>query len=126
MHVTADERAAMSLLDEVRKLEQHVLGRLKELEPLTREYEQLRKVAERLGLKYTPTASEADTDQPPPSTPRRRAAKAHPPPAARKPRPPKSPPPAHTRPGQSQPIVAQAGGEALDPTARGHDPRPWR
>jgi len=76
MHVTADERAAMSLLDEVRKLEQHVLGRLKELEPLTREYEQLRKVAERLGLKYTPTASEADTDQPPPSTARRGAAKA--------------------------------------------------
>ena len=46
----------MSLLDQVHKLEQQVVDRLKELEhrlkevePLTREYEQLRKVAERLG-----------------------------------------------------------------------------
>jgi Winged helix-turn-helix DNA-binding len=49
----------MSLLDQVRKLEQQVMDRLKELEPLTREYEQLRKVAERLGLKYSPGSAEA-------------------------------------------------------------------
>ncbi len=65
----------MSLLDQVRKLEQQVSGRLKELEPLTREYEQLRNVAERLGLKYTPTDTDTDTDQPPAAT-RRGAAKA--------------------------------------------------
>jgi hypothetical protein len=44
----------MSLLDQVHKLEQQVVDRLKELEPLTREYEQLREVAERLGVKYSP------------------------------------------------------------------------
>ena len=44
----------MSLVDQVRKIEQQVMDRLKELEPLTREYDQLRKVAERLGLKYSP------------------------------------------------------------------------
>jgi hypothetical protein len=50
----------MSLLDQVRKLEQEVVDRLKELEPLTREYEQLRKVADRLGLKYSPGTAETD------------------------------------------------------------------
>jgi hypothetical protein len=49
-----DEGVAMSLLDQVRKLEHQVVDRLRELEPLTREYDQLRKVAERLGLKYSP------------------------------------------------------------------------
>jgi hypothetical protein len=44
----------MSLVDQVRKLEHEVVERLRELEPLTREYDQLRKVAHRLGLKYTP------------------------------------------------------------------------
>ena len=52
--------SAMSLLDQVHKLEQQVVDRLKELEPLTREYEQLRKVAERLGLKYSPGSAEDD------------------------------------------------------------------
>ena len=50
----------MSVLDQVHKLEQQVVDRLKELEPLTREYEQLRKVAERLGLKYSPGSAEDD------------------------------------------------------------------
>ena len=50
----------MSLVDQVRKLEQQVVDRLKELEPLTREYDQLRKVAERLGLKYTPGSAKSD------------------------------------------------------------------
>jgi Winged helix-turn-helix DNA-binding len=49
----------MSLLDQVRKLEHEVVDRLKALEPLIFEYDQLRKVAERLGVKYTPTAAEA-------------------------------------------------------------------
>ena len=49
----------MSLLDQVRTLEQQVIDRLRELEPLSFEYDQLRKVAERLGVKYTPTAAEA-------------------------------------------------------------------
>jgi hypothetical protein len=54
------ERKAMSLVDQVRKLEKEVIDRLKELEPLTREYAQLRKVAQRLGLKYTPGSAKSD------------------------------------------------------------------
>ena len=50
----------MSVLDQVRKLEQQVVDRLEELEPLTREYEQLRKVAERLGVKYSPRSAKDD------------------------------------------------------------------
>src|SRR3954454_16335743 len=50
---------AMSLPDQVRKLEHEVVDRLKALEPLIFEYDQLRKVAERLGVKYTPTAADA-------------------------------------------------------------------
>src|SRR4051794_9037765 len=48
----------MSLLDQVRKLEEQVLKRLRELEPLVREHEQLRAVAERLGVKYSPSPGE--------------------------------------------------------------------
>ena len=55
----------MSVLDQVRKLEQQVVDRLKELEPLTREYEQLRKVAERLGVKYSPGSAEDDGEAKP-------------------------------------------------------------
>ena len=40
----------MSVLDEFRKAEQQVVNRLRELQPLVAEHEQLRKVAERLGL----------------------------------------------------------------------------
>ncbi len=66
----------MSLLDQVRKLEQQIMSRLKELEPLTHEYEQLRKLAERLGLKYTPTANEAGTEKRPVASASRGTAKA--------------------------------------------------
>jgi winged helix-turn-helix DNA-binding protein len=44
----------MSMVDQVRKLEQEVVSRLKELEPLKGEYDQLRKLAARLGVKYSP------------------------------------------------------------------------
>lgn len=64
----------MSLVDQVRQLEQQVLERLKELEPLTREYEQLRKVAQRLGLKYSPGAAESDGEAKPSTTGRRSTA----------------------------------------------------
>ena len=47
----------MSVLDQVRDLEHKVVGRLRELEPLMREYDQLRKAAERLGVKYKPAAA---------------------------------------------------------------------
>jgi hypothetical protein len=60
----------MSLLDQVRKLEQQVVDRLKELEPLTREYEQLRKVAERFGIKYSPGSAEASAEAEPSATAR--------------------------------------------------------
>jgi len=49
----------MSLLDQVRKLEQQVMSRLKELEPLMREYDQLRRVAQRLGLDYSSASKPA-------------------------------------------------------------------
>jgi Winged helix-turn-helix DNA-binding len=48
----------MLLLDQMRKLEKQLVSRLKELEPLTREYEQLRRAAERLGIRYSPAESE--------------------------------------------------------------------
>src|SRR3954447_24139651 len=54
------EGEAMSLLEQPRALEHQVLDRLRELEPLTREYEQLRELAERLGVTYTPQASESE------------------------------------------------------------------
>src|SRR3954470_24341973 len=56
---------AMSLPDQVRKLEQEVVDRLKALEPVIFEYDQLRKVAERLGLKYTPPAAEPEGETEP-------------------------------------------------------------
>jgi Winged helix-turn-helix DNA-binding len=74
----------MSLVDQVRKLEHEVVERLRELEPLTREYDQLRKVAQRLGLKYTPGSAKPD-DGAKPSATRRRTAKPAAKRAARKP-----------------------------------------
>src|SRR5687768_5955205 len=61
----------MSLVDQVRKLEQQVLDRLKELEPLTHEYDQLRKVAQRLGLKYAPGSTKAGDEATPAKSARR-------------------------------------------------------
>jgi hypothetical protein len=60
----------MSVLDQVRKLEQDVVARLSELEPLKREYEQLRKVAQRLGVKYSSTSADADAASQPTTTTR--------------------------------------------------------
>jgi hypothetical protein len=40
----------MALMDQVQRMEQQVAQRLQELEPLVSEYEELKKVAERLGL----------------------------------------------------------------------------
>ena len=70
----------MSVLDDVRGLEQRVIARLRELRPLIEEYEELNRIAGQLGL---------DPDAAPPSSPapRRRSAgrsrKAAPKPAAR-------------------------------------------
>jgi hypothetical protein len=44
----------MSVLDQLRDLERQVVSRLRELQPLVREYEQLRQAARRLGIKYAP------------------------------------------------------------------------
>jgi len=49
----------MTVLDQVRKLEQEVIERLKELEPLIREYDELRGLAQRLELDYTPGSTAA-------------------------------------------------------------------
>lgn len=64
----------MLVLDQVRDLERRVVSRLRELEPLMREYEQLRKAAQRLGVKYTPRADRAPSEQRPAS--RRRTSQA--------------------------------------------------
>jgi ribosomal protein S25 len=47
----------LSVLDEVRSLEKHVVDRLRELEPALAEYEELRKLADRLELGYDPAAT---------------------------------------------------------------------
>src|SRR4051812_18920618 len=74
---------AMSVLDQVRALEQQVLQRLRELRPLVAEYRDLEKVAERLGLSREqdepiaaaqPSASEPST--PPKPAVKRRAKRA--------------------------------------------------
>jgi transposase-like protein len=67
----------MSVLDQLRDLEREVVGRLRELEPLVREYEQLRAAAERLGVKYNPGSGADEGHQPAPGR-RRRAARATP------------------------------------------------
>jgi transposase-like protein len=71
----------VSVLDQLRDLERQVVGRLQELEPLVREYEQLRAAAERLGVSYQPRADTGDGDRPRPSR-RRRASAAAPRPNA--------------------------------------------
>src|SRR4051794_36742142 len=48
----------MSLLDQVHELEGQLVERLNELEPLIGEYNQLRELAERLGVSYTPPAGD--------------------------------------------------------------------
>src|SRR4051812_44325552 len=67
---------AMSLLDQAHKLERQVMDRLRELEPQILEYEHLRKLAEQLGLKYTPKPAAADAGAEPSSTTRRRTTRA--------------------------------------------------
>src|SRR4051794_26170295 len=49
----------MTVLDQVRKIEQEVIERLQELEPLIREYDELRGLAQRLELDYTPGSTAA-------------------------------------------------------------------
>jgi DNA-binding MarR family transcriptional regulator len=63
----------MSLLDEFGTFEQTVVRRLRELEPLVREYRQLRTVAQRLGISYSPDDARTATAGAP--TRRGRAAK---------------------------------------------------
>jgi transposase-like protein len=65
----------VSVLDQLRDFERQVVSRLRELEPLVREYEQLRVAAERLGVSYQPRADAGDGDRPRPRA-RRRATRA--------------------------------------------------
>src|SRR4051794_9650716 len=65
----------MSVLDQVRALEQQVLQRLRELRPLIDEYRDLEKVAERLGLKRDDDAAEATPAEPAEPAARKPAAK---------------------------------------------------
>jgi DNA-binding NtrC family response regulator len=55
----------MSLIEEARTVRQRVAARLAELEPLVREYEELRKVADELGV----DSDQDDVEAPPAPTP---------------------------------------------------------
>src|SRR4051794_8706235 len=52
----------MSVMDELRALEQRVEKRLRELAPKVAEYRDLEKVAERLGIKRDPLPETSDAD----------------------------------------------------------------
>jgi hypothetical protein len=58
----------MSLIEEVRAVEQRVLARLQELEPLVAEHRELTALAQRLGIAGTTGAREADASASSPST----------------------------------------------------------
>ena len=63
----------MSLLDQLKNLEADVVKRLRELEPAVREYTELEKVAQRLGIERSPDrAAQAATRGSRPSTGRGR------------------------------------------------------
>lgn len=62
----------MSVIDQLRDIENQIVGRLRELEPVVREYEELRAAAGRLGIEYDPSSS-VDGDR---RTRRRRSATA--------------------------------------------------
>jgi hypothetical protein len=49
----------MAVMDELQRVEQQVVRRLKELEPLVSEFKQLQKVAERLGISKTDAQASA-------------------------------------------------------------------
>jgi hypothetical protein len=100
----------MSLVDQ---LEQQVLERLKELEPLTREYEQLRTVAERLGLKYSPGAGRKRDGATPATNPRRSGKSA----SAKR---------AAGRPAKAKPAKARAGAAAAKRAGKQRGTRPAR
>jgi hypothetical protein len=57
----------MSVLDDLKAMEKQIVGRLRELEPLVAEYEELRRAAERLGVDYDAQARSSAAP-----TPRRR------------------------------------------------------
>lgn len=108
----------MSLLDRIGKLEEQVAARLKELEPVVREYDQLRRVAQRLGLDYAAAASKPESKPikaSPASTGRRAAAKKR---AASRSRGTAS----HAE-APAEPRAARAKRAARSPTAAGGTPR---
>ena len=57
----------MSLIEEVRNVEERVLARLHELEPLVAEHRELSKLAERLGLDSKAAAAPAKRQDAPPA-----------------------------------------------------------
>jgi hypothetical protein len=65
----------MSVLDELRALENQVVARMKELRPLIDEYRELEQVAQRLGLRSDDAGAEAPTRIDP--TPRQTRGRSH-------------------------------------------------
>jgi CRP-like cAMP-binding protein len=73
----------VSVLDELRALEEQIVTRLRELEPMVAEYQELRAAAERLGIEYAPGAAPSGASRKAPTrststrrtrpTPRRRS-----------------------------------------------------
>jgi ribosomal protein S25 len=71
----------MSVLEELRSMKEQVLARLRELEPLVAEYEELRRVADELSLDYEPGDQAAPRSRPAmqrPAKPRAAATKRRP------------------------------------------------
>lgn len=55
----------MSLIDEARAVHQRIAARLQELEPLVREYDELRRAAAQLGIDPADPAPPEETSEPP-------------------------------------------------------------
>lgn len=64
----------MAVLDQLKDLERQVAGRLRELEPLVAEYQELQQVAQRLGIERKAAASAPAATKTPRRTTRRKAA----------------------------------------------------
>jgi hypothetical protein len=73
----------MSLVDEARTVRQRVANRLAELEPLVREYEELKQLAAEMGLEQDSSSSVTNRTEAPAATQPRRSARARRTPARR-------------------------------------------
>lgn len=105
----------MSLADEVRTVQQRVAARLRELEPLAREYEELKQLAAELGLEAPSAATSTAAHPEAPAAPRATRSRRRPSGAARR-------QPLRGR----QTLPADAGGELAERVLAAVDNHPGR